>query len=146
MVHLRNDDKRLSIDGENRIFHIKVTASNLRHTQFCIKYTFLKFVCQSQNKTSQLVFPFSKHSSFSHNVNFAKNMNAKVTSNIGDCFSKFHWLCFNCDFVMAFDQILTKLMANLGQIKNCRVSFVVEYIFMRFVAFKKRKKEAMTRN
>ena len=35
-VHLRNDDKRLSIDGENRFFHIRVTFSNLRHTQICI--------------------------------------------------------------------------------------------------------------
>ena len=42
MVHLKNDDKRLSINGENRFFHIKVTFSNLRHSQFCIEDKCLK--------------------------------------------------------------------------------------------------------
>ena len=42
MVHLRNGDKRLSIDGENRFFHIKVKFSILRHSQFCIEDKFLK--------------------------------------------------------------------------------------------------------
>ena len=42
MVHFRNDDKRLSIDGENRFFHIRVTFSNLRDPQFCIEDKFWK--------------------------------------------------------------------------------------------------------
>ena len=41
-VHLRNDEKLLSIDGENRFFHIKFTFSNLRHPQFSNEDKFLK--------------------------------------------------------------------------------------------------------
>ena len=41
-VHLRNGEKRLSVDGENPFFHIKVTFSNLRHPQFSTEDKFLK--------------------------------------------------------------------------------------------------------
>ena len=41
-VNLRNGEERLSIDGENRFFHIKVTFSNLCHPQFSIEDIVLK--------------------------------------------------------------------------------------------------------
>ena len=41
-VHLRNDEKRLSIDGENQFFDMKVTFSNLRHPQLSTEDNFLK--------------------------------------------------------------------------------------------------------
>ena len=39
---IKNDDKRLSIDGEKRVFDIKATFSNLPHPQFCIEDKVLK--------------------------------------------------------------------------------------------------------
>ena len=36
MVHLRNNEKRLSIDEENQFFHFKVAFLNLRHLKLCL--------------------------------------------------------------------------------------------------------------
>ena len=76
MEHLGNDDKRLSIDGEIRFFHIKDTFSNLHHPQFCIKDTFLKLKGGNLLTNLETLLPtwfaFDKHSSFSHNLNYAK--------------------------------------------------------------------------
>ena len=76
MVHLKDDDKRLSINGENRFFVIKVTYSNLRHSQFCIEDKFLKLQGGNLFANFQTILPtwfvFSKHSNFSSNVNYAK--------------------------------------------------------------------------
>ena len=63
IVHLSNDDKRLSIDGENRFFHSNVTFSDLHHPQFCIEVNKIEnlgrqFICQSPNNTSDLVCIF----------------------------------------------------------------------------------------
>ena len=68
MAHLGNDGKRLSIDGENRYYHINYNFSNLHHPQFCIEDTFLKL--KSGNLLANL--QTSKRSSFSHNLNYAK--------------------------------------------------------------------------
>ena len=98
IVHLRNDDKRLRIDRENQFFHIKVTFSNLRHPQFCIEDNFLKikggnlFANLQQYFRLGLRFPNTQASRTM--LLMQKSMNARVTSNVGDCFSKFYLLCF----------------------------------------------------
>ena len=76
MTQLRNDDKRLSIDGEKSIFPVKVKFSNLRHPQICIEDNFSKL--RGGNLFAKLQtllttwFAFFKHSSFPRNVNYAK--------------------------------------------------------------------------
>ena len=76
MVHFRNDDKLLGIYGENRIFHRRITFSNLRHPQFCIEDKFWKLKGGNLLGNLQTIHPnrfaFSGHLSFSHNVNYAK--------------------------------------------------------------------------
>ena len=47
-VHLRNGERRLSFDGENRFFHIKVTFTNLHHPQFSTEDNFLKLFLNTQ--------------------------------------------------------------------------------------------------
>ena len=75
-MHLRNGEKRLSIGGENRVFHIKVTLPNLRHPQFTTEDNFFNFYGGNLFGNLQTILPtwftFSKHSSFLHNVNYLK--------------------------------------------------------------------------
>ena len=45
MVQLRSDEKLLSIDGEKRFFHIKVTFLNLRNPQSSTEGKKMKLKC-----------------------------------------------------------------------------------------------------
>ena len=70
-VHLRNNEKRLSIDGEHRFFHIKVTFSNLYHPQFFLN-SWVAICLAISKQYFRLCLLFQKHSSFLHNVNYLK--------------------------------------------------------------------------
>ena len=118
---MRDDDKRSIIDGENQIFRFKVTFINEHHPQFCTEDKSLKLKSGNLFANLQSIvrtcFDNSKHSSFLHNVNYAKkSLNARVTSlhqRLETIFQNFICCVLIELFVMAKDQIL-----NLNQINR----------------------------
>ena len=92
----RNYGKRSGIDRENPFFHIEVTFPNLLHPQLFISDEFLQLKDGNFSANLQTILPTcfiaTKCQSCSPSVNNAKNMNTKMTSNIGDCFSNIHTL------------------------------------------------------
>ena len=97
MVHFKMMTNGLVLTEKIDVFHIEVTLSNLRHYQFCIEDTFLIFMGENLFANIQTILPtcfaFSKHSSFSHNVNYAKKLERQ--SNV-----KCWWLLFKLSFAL----------------------------------------------
>ena len=123
-MHLRSDEKRFSIDGENRFFHIKFTLLNLRNPQFATEDNFLNLFGDLR-KIFPTLLTFYKHPSFLHNI-FICNVCKPKRRRTMVATILFFFLCFN--LIMTKFYIFSKLITNLGQIENWRASFVVEYI------------------